>query len=111
MRHSQHRLLKLRVLPTPAAVGGYLDPTTSAAAGPSQAGYLVKTGAGQPLSKRRAEDHRFRLHLEMEPALLALQIGLQIRVRADFHFGHVGFVYHLDLPEPLHTEGSVPARD
>src|SRR5258708_2574717 len=40
MRLGKHRRLKLRFLPAPAAVGGYIDLADRAPTGPSQAGNL-----------------------------------------------------------------------
>ena len=58
-RLSMYRLLKLGVLPCPAAVGGYFDPADGAGTGPSYAGNLVKSASGQPLFAGRKSDDRF----------------------------------------------------
>src|ERR1700680_1915915 len=46
MRLRKHRRVKLRFLPTPAAVGGYFDLADRAPTGPSQAGNLDISPAG-----------------------------------------------------------------
>src|ERR1700674_66449 len=46
MRLRKHRRLKLRFLPTAAAVGGYIDLADRAPTGPSQTGNLDKSPAG-----------------------------------------------------------------
>ena len=50
VRAPMYWFLKLRVLPGVASVGGYFDLADGASAGPGQAGNIVETGAGEPVS-------------------------------------------------------------
>src|ERR1700680_513095 len=96
MRHSICRRLKLGVLPTPAAVGGYFHPANGAPARPSQATDLVESRAGQLLSRGSKGDDRFRSNLDSQRDDFRVLLKMPIVV-----IGHVIPVHHLDSPQIL----------
>src|ERR1019366_673489 len=109
MRLGRDRILELRVFPRLSAVGGDFHSANCPAARPSQPSDLVKSWSRKLLSARRPCDDGFWPHLKLEPARLAVES--QAGVLGAFQHSHVGLVYELDSPQPLHVVDTLPTRN
>src|SRR3984957_12703700 len=98
-RLAQHRLLKRRLRPALAAVGGAHDLVDPAGAGIGDAGNLVETGTPEHQAVRRAGDEGFDLLQEIEPVGFA--VGQDLRVGARLVHAQRGLVDELDAAQEL----------
>src|ERR1700730_11197356 len=92
-------------VPLAPAIGGYLDGTNGAPAGPGQPADLVESAAGQLLSAGRVGDDRLWSDLVAERRLFRLPIEMPELVVV-----HVVPVDDLDAPQILGVENSLEAR-
>src|SRR6516165_204803 len=104
VRHALCSRLDLGGVPLPPAIGGDLDSTDGAPAGPRQPADLVESAAGQLLSAGRVRDDRLGSDLEAErsPFRIPIEMPVVVIVR-------VIPVDDLDAPQILGVEDSLEA--
>src|SRR5258705_5973455 len=104
VRHALWCRLELGEVPLLPAIGGYLNGTNGAPAGPGQPADLVESAAGQLLSAGRVRDDRLRSDLFAERKLFRIRTEMPEVVVV-----HVILVDDLDAPQILGVEDSLEA--